>query len=87
MRIGTIGSGGIVTWVMREAVRMEGVVYEAVYSRSETTGRALASQWAALEALGFQGGGLYRYASLWRNPARADLAAQERGALAALWQA
>ena len=44
MRIGTIGSGGIVTWVMREAVRMEGVVYEAVYSRSETTGRALADQ-------------------------------------------
>ena len=35
-----------------------------------TTGRALASQWAALEALGFEGGGLYRYASLWRNPAR-----------------
>ena len=34
-----------------------------------TTGRALASQWAALEALGFEGGGLYRYASLWRNPA------------------
>ena len=52
-----------------------------------TTGRALASQWAALEALGFEGGGLYRYASLWRNPAREALTAQERDALAALWQA
>ena len=51
-----------------------------------TTGRALASQWAALEALGFEGGGLYRYASLWRNPAWETLAAQERDALAALWQ-
>ena len=44
MKIGTIGSGGIVTWVMREAVRMPGVTYEAVYSRSETTGRALADR-------------------------------------------
>nr|WP_297180660.1 Gfo/Idh/MocA family oxidoreductase [uncultured Agathobaculum sp.] len=42
MRIGTIGTGGIVTWVMREAVRMHGVTFEAVYSRAEDTGRALA---------------------------------------------
>lgn len=42
MKIGTIGTGSIVTWVMREAVRMPDVAYEAVYSRSVQTGRALA---------------------------------------------
>lgn len=44
MKIGTIGTGGIATWVMTEAVRMENVTYEAVYSRSEQTGRALAER-------------------------------------------
>ena len=53
----------------------------------EQAGTSSRATGAALEALGFEGGGLYRYASLWRNPAWADLAAQERGALAALWQA
>lgn len=49
------------------------------------TGHALADQLDALEALGIQGVGLYRYASLWANPAWADLAARERQALAGRW--
>lgn len=49
------------------------------------TGHALADQLDALEALGIRGVGLYRYASLWANPAWADLAARERQALAGRW--
>ena len=44
MKIGTIGTGNIVTWVMTEAVRTAGVTYEAIYSRGEATGRALAER-------------------------------------------
>ena len=44
MKIGTIGTGNIVTWVMTEAVRVTGVTYEAVCSRKEETGRALAER-------------------------------------------
>lgn len=44
MKIGTIGTGNIVTWVMTEAVRVAGVTYEAVCSRKEETGRALAER-------------------------------------------
>lgn len=44
MKIGTIGTGNIVTCVMTEAVRMAGVTYEAVCSRKEETGRALAER-------------------------------------------
>lgn len=44
MKIGTIGTGNIVTWVMTEAVRVAGVTYEAVYSRGEATGRTLAAR-------------------------------------------
>lgn len=44
MNIGTIGTGNIVTWVMTEAVRVQDVTYEAVYSRGEATGRALAER-------------------------------------------
>ena len=49
------------------------------------TGHALADQLAVLESLGFAGAGLYRYASLWENPAWPDLAAAERQALADRW--
>ena len=44
MKIGTIGTGSIVTWVMTEAMRTEGVEYRAVYSRKEESGRALAGR-------------------------------------------
>lgn len=44
MKIGTIGTGNIVTWVMTEAVRVASVTYEAVCSRKEETGRALAER-------------------------------------------
>lgn len=44
MKIGTIGTGNIVTCVMTEAVRMAGATYEAVCSRKEETGRALAER-------------------------------------------
>lgn len=44
MRIGTIGTGSIVSWVMAEAVRTEGMAWEAVCSRREETGRALADR-------------------------------------------
>ena len=44
MKIGTIGTGNIVTWVMTAAVRVAGVTYEAVCSRKEETGRALAER-------------------------------------------
>lgn len=50
-----------------------------------TSGHALADQLDALEALGITGVGLYRYASLWANPAWPDLAAAERQALAQHW--
>ena len=49
------------------------------------TGHALADQLDALEELGIQGVGLYRYASLWGNPDWPDLAEQEREALAQRW--
>ena len=45
----------------------------------------LAEQLAVLESLGFAGAGLYRYASLWENPAWPDLAAAERQALSDRW--
>ena len=44
MKIGTIGTGSIVTWVMTEAMRTEGVEYRAVCSRKEESGRALAGR-------------------------------------------
>ncbi len=50
-----------------------------------TSGHALADQLAALADLGFDGAGLYRYASLWANPQWPDLAGQEREAVAARW--
>lgn len=50
-----------------------------------TTGHALADQLAALADLGYQGAGLYRYASLWGNAGWPELAAQEREAVAARW--
>ena len=49
------------------------------------TGHALAYTYIYLESLGFTGAGLYRYASLWENPAWPDLAAAERQALADRW--
>lgn len=51
------------------------------------SGHALADQLAVLDALGVQGAGLYRYASLWQNPDWPDLAERERAALAAWWGA
>lgn len=50
------------------------------------SGHALADQLDALESLGIEGVGLYRYASLWANPAWADLAEAERQALTARWR-
>ena len=49
------------------------------------TGHALADQLAVLDSLGFAGAGLYRYASLWENPAWPALAEAERQAVAARW--
>ncbi len=42
MRIGTIGSGFIVRYILENVQKTEGITCEAVYSRSEETGRALA---------------------------------------------
>ena len=50
------------------------------------SGHALADQLDVLEALGIQGVGLYRYASLWGNTAWPDLAEAERQALTARWR-
>lgn len=50
------------------------------------SGHALADQLDVLEALGIQGVGLYRYASLWGNTAWRDLAEAERQALTARWR-
>ncbi|HIV96524.1 MAG TPA: Gfo/Idh/MocA family oxidoreductase [Candidatus Agathobaculum stercoravium] len=44
MKIGTIGTGGIVEWVMAEAQRTDGMEWGAVCSRREATGRALADR-------------------------------------------
>ena len=44
MKIGTIGTGGIVEWVMAEALRTDGMEWGAVCSRREATGRALADR-------------------------------------------
>ena len=49
------------------------------------SGHALADQLAALADLGYDGAGLYRYASLWANPQWEDLAARERAAVEARW--
>lgn len=49
------------------------------------SGHALADQVDALDRLGLTGVGLYRYASLWANPAWETLAQQERQALAQQW--
>lgn len=44
MRIGTIGTGAIVSSILTEAAKIEGLHCEAVYSRREETGRALADR-------------------------------------------
>ncbi len=44
MRIGTIGSGFIVRYILQNVQKTEGITCEAVYSRSEETGRALAEE-------------------------------------------
>lgn len=44
MKIGTIGTGSIVSWVMTEALRADGMEWGAVCSRREETGRALADR-------------------------------------------
>ena len=44
MKIGTIGTGGIVEWMMAEALRTDGMEWGAVCSRREATGRALADR-------------------------------------------
>ena len=44
MKIGTIGTGSIVSWVMTEALRTDGMEWGAVCSRRAETGRALAER-------------------------------------------
>ena len=44
MRIGTIGSGVIVKTILKNIQKTEGITCEAVYSRSEETGAALAQE-------------------------------------------
>ena len=44
MKIGTIGTGSTVSWVMTEALRTDGMEWGAVCSRREETGRALAER-------------------------------------------
>lgn len=44
MRIGTIGSGFIVKYILENVAKTEGITCEAVYSRKEETGRTLADQ-------------------------------------------
>ena len=51
------------------------------------SGRALAAQTEALAAAGITGVGLYRYASLFADPAHSALAEQECAALRAAWAA
>ena len=45
IRLGTIGSGPIVHKVLDEVMRVEGISLEAVYSRTEEKGRALAEEY------------------------------------------
>ena len=44
MRIGTIGSGFIVEFILKNVQKTEGIFCEAVYSRTEEKGRALADK-------------------------------------------
>jgi predicted dehydrogenase len=44
MRIGTIGSGFIVEFILKNIQKTEGIFCEAVYSRTEEKGRALADK-------------------------------------------
>jgi predicted dehydrogenase len=44
MRIGTIGSGSIVEWILTAVAQTEGISCGAVYSRKEETGRKLADK-------------------------------------------
>lgn len=47
IRLGVIGTGNIVHWVLDNAVKTEGFRLVAVYSRSEEKGRALAAEYGA----------------------------------------
>ena len=47
IRLGTIGSGLIVHTILDNVARTDGILLVAVYSRSEDTGRALASEYGA----------------------------------------
>ena len=49
LRIGTIGSGVIVHNILNNVNRTEGIRLEAVYSRSEEKGRALADEYGAIK--------------------------------------
>lgn len=49
LRIGTIGSGMIVHNILNNVNRTEGIRLEAVYSRSEEKGRALADEYGAIK--------------------------------------
>ena len=44
MRIGTIGTGFIVEYILENVRKTEGISCEAVYSRTEEKGRALADK-------------------------------------------
>ena len=44
MRIGTIGTGFIVEYILENVRKTEGIFCEAVYSRTEEKGRALADK-------------------------------------------
>ena len=47
IRLGTIGSGPIVHWILDTVCRVEGIALEAVYSRSAGKGEALAAEYGA----------------------------------------
>ena len=52
IRLGTVGTGNIVRWVLRNFVKMEGVTLEAVCSRSRERGAALAEEFGARKVYG-----------------------------------